>query len=60
MHSKEDAIMEKKKKLRPMMDNRTLEIMIEDEQKFSAKRAEDILSNIKTLLKRLKTRSNSS
>lgn len=52
--------MENKKKLRPMMDNRTLEIMIEDEQKFSAKRAEDILSNIKTLLKRLKTRSNSS
>ena len=46
--------MENKKKLRPMLDRRTLEMMIQDEMEFSKKRTEEALKRAEALKKRLK------
>jgi hypothetical protein len=45
------------KKLRPMIDNRTLDMMIEDEKKSSHKRTNELLNKLAKVRKQLKTRS---
>lgn len=44
-----------KKKLRPMIDSRTLEMMIEDERKYSKERFQEVMLLAESLKTKLKS-----